>query len=125
MIISVTAEIPNKINRFIEFVELDFRVRDSFSQSMKMTGIEIERMVRRVFEELKSHNIPQFKESEDKAYRRAVELVKEEFARETELDIEVNKMLEDLERQNPNSFERYKMFPLIKKKLAKQKGIIL
>lgn len=94
-------------------------------KAMKLTGIEIERMVRRVFDHLKSQNIMQFKESEDKAFRRAVELVQEEFDQEAALDAEVNKMLEDLERQNPNSFERYKMFPLIKRKLAKQKGIIL
>lgn len=94
-------------------------------KAMKLSGIEIERMVRRVFDQLKSQNIMQFKESEDKAFRRAVELVQEEFDEEAKLDMEVNKMLEDLERQNPNSFERYKMFPLIKRKLAKQKGIIL
>ncbi|OQW54397.1 MAG: hypothetical protein A4S09_05835 [Proteobacteria bacterium SG_bin7] len=92
---------------------------------MKLSGIEIERMVRRVFDQLKSQNIMQFKESEDKAFRRAVELVQQEFDEEAKLDIEVNKMIEDLEKQNPNSFERYKMFPLIKRKLAKQKGIIL
>ena len=92
---------------------------------MKLTGIEIERMVRKVFDQLKSQNIMQFKESEDKAFKRAVELVQAEFDEEAKLDIEVNKMIEDLERQNPNGFERYKMFPLIKRKLAKQKGIIL
>jgi hypothetical protein len=92
---------------------------------MKLTGIEIERMVRKVFDQLKSQNIMQFKESEEKAFRRAVELVQQEFDEEAKLDIEVNKMIEDLERQNPNGFERYKMFPLIKRKLAKQKGIIL
>lgn len=94
-------------------------------KAMKLSGIEIERMVRRVFDQLKSQNIMQFKESEEKAFRRAVERVQEEFDKESKLDIEVNKMLEDLERQNPNSFERYKMFPLLKRKLAKQKGIIL
>ncbi len=94
-------------------------------KAMKLSGIEIERMVRRVFDQLKSQNIMQFKESEDKAFRRAVELVQQEFDEEAKLDIEVNKMIEDLEKQNPNSFERYKMFPLIKRKLAKQKGIIL
>lgn len=94
-------------------------------KAMKLSGIEIERMVRRVFDQLKSQNIMQFKESEDKAFRRAVELVQEEFDEEAKLDLEVNKMIEELERQNPNGFERYKMFPLLKRKLAKQKGIIL
>ncbi len=94
-------------------------------KGMKLSGIEIEKMVRKVFEDLKSHNVLQFKTPEDKVFKRAVEIVKGEFEKEAELDIEVNRMIEELERQNPNNFERYKMFPLLKKKLAKQKGIIL
>ena len=57
--------------------------------------------------------------------RRAVELVAADFARERQLDEEVNKMMDDLERQNPGSFQRYKMFPLLKKRLAQEKGIVL
>ena len=74
---------------------------------------------------MKSQNVVQFKIAEDKAFRRAIELVEGEFAKEIELDREVNKMLDDLERQNPNSFQRGKMFGMIKQRLAKQKGYIL
>lgn len=66
-----------------------------------------------------------FKEKEEKVYDRAVQLVKNDFQRETDLDAEVNKMMDQLERQNPGEFQRYKMFPLLKKRLAKEKGIIL
>jgi len=41
------------------------------------------------------------------------------------LDVEVNRLMDDLERQNPGEFQRFKMFPLLKKRLAKEKGIIL
>jgi len=94
-------------------------------KGMKLSSMEIEKMVRKIFDALKSNNVAQFKTTEDKVFKRAVELVKEEFDKETVLEKEVNEMMDELERQNPNNFERYKMFPLLKKKLAKQKGIIL
>jgi len=47
-----------------------------------------------------------------------------DFQREKELNREVNKMLEDFENQG-HSFERRKMYPMLKKQLAKKKGIIL
>ncbi|HEX4924867.1 MAG TPA: DUF507 family protein [Bdellovibrionales bacterium] len=92
---------------------------------MRLTSVQIERMVRRVFEELKSQNIVKFKEPEDKVFKRAIELCENEFKAEAELDREVNRMLDDLERQNPNGFQRSKMFGMIKRRLAKEKGFIL
>ncbi len=65
------------------------------------------------------------KTTEDKVAKRAAELIAAEFQKEKDLDHEVHKMMDDLERQNPNSFERGKMFPMLKKRLAKQKGLIL
>ena len=94
-------------------------------KGMKLSSMEIEKMVRKVFDALKSNNVAQFKSPEDKVFKRAVELEKEELEKETQLEKEVNSMMDELERQNPNKFERYKIFPLLKKKLAKQKGIIL
>lgn len=82
-------------------------------------------MVRKVFEELKTANIMTVKAPEDKVFRRAVELIEKEYETEVMLDREVNKMLDDLERQNPNQFQRGKMFQMLKKRLAQEKGIIL
>ena len=57
--------------------------------------------------------------------RKSIELVvKENFAQEKALTQEVYKMMEDLENQG-HRFERRKMFPLLKAKLAKKKGFIL
>jgi hypothetical protein len=94
-------------------------------KGMKLTPIQIDRIARKILEELKSQNLVEFKEPEDKVFRRAVELIKGDFDREAVLDREVNKMLDDLERKNPGEFERYKMFPMLKKRLAKEKGIVL
>lgn len=85
----------------------------------------IQRLVQSVFRDLKEQSTIQFKEKEDKAFQRACEIVRSEYHKESQLDEQVNKMMDDLERQNPGEFQRYKMFPLLKKRLAKEKGIIL
>ena len=46
------------------------------------------------------------------------------FQIEKDLTQEVYKMMEDLESQG-HQFERYKMFPMLKKQLAKKKGLPL
>ncbi len=92
---------------------------------MKLTDKQIKRLVALVFRELKDQDLITFKESEDTVAQRGQELIRENFRQEARLDEEVNKMMDDLERQNPGEFQRYKMFPLLKKRLAKEKGIIL
>lgn len=92
---------------------------------MKLTPIQLDRMVRKVFENLKTQNLIEFKDPEDKVFKRAIELVQSEFKKEADLDREVHAMLDDLERKNPGEFERYKMFPMLKKRLAKEKKVIL
>lgn len=92
---------------------------------MKLTPIQMDRMVRRIFDDLKAQNLVEFKDPEDKVFKRAIELVQAEYKKEADLDREVHAMLDDLERKNPGEFERYKMFPLLKKRLAKEKKVIL
>ena len=65
------------------------------------------------------------KAPEDKVFRRAVEFIEKEYEAEALLEREVHKMLDDLERQNPNQFQRGKMFQMLKKRLAQEKGIVL
>ena len=92
---------------------------------MKLNDKQIQRLVTTVFKDLKAKDLIQFKQKEDKVYDRAEEIVRADYHREVLLDEEVNKMMDQLERQNPGQFERYKMFPMLKKRLAKEKGIIL
>lgn len=92
---------------------------------MKLTPLQMQKLVEKVFETLKAHNIITFKVDEKKAVERAVLAVKADYQREAELDIEVNKMLDQLERSNPGEFQRYKMFPMLKQKLAKEKKVVL
>jgi hypothetical protein len=108
------------------FIFLDFERSLTFSQcDMKLQPTQIERIVRNVFEALKARGVIEFKTPESQVLARAIELVTLDFKREDDLVKEVHKMMDDLEKQNPGGFDRGKMFPLLKAKLAKQKGIVL
>lgn len=61
----------------------------------------------------------------DKLHSRAVELIKKNFEEERKLEAEVEKMLDTLEKDHGGTFQRHKMFPMLKKKLAQQKGFVL
>jgi hypothetical protein len=92
---------------------------------MKLNDKVLQRLVQYVFRELKTNQTIIFKEKEEAVAQRAVEILREETRKEMALDQEVNRMMDDLERQNPGEFQRYKMFPMLKKRLAKERGIIL
>ena len=60
------------------------------------------------------------------AIREAVHgILNQDLNKEAALEQEVQKMLDALEKTHTGQFERYKMYPLLKKKLAEKKGIIL
>ncbi len=94
-------------------------------KGMKVTEKSMKRMAAAILSGLKKQSVIQFKEKEEVVLERALAVIRADFAREQELDREVNKMMDDLERQNQGEFQRYKMFPMLKKRLAKEKGIIL
>jgi len=94
-------------------------------KGMKPSDKLITRLVQSIFKDLKAEKTIVFKEDEDKVFQRAIELIKQEYQKESALEDEVNRMMDKLENDNPGQFQRFKMFPLLKKKLAKEKGIIL
>ena len=92
---------------------------------MKVTDKQMKRMAAAILSGLKEQKVIQFKEKEEVVLERATAMIRADYQREMELDREVNRMMDDLERQNPGEFQRYKMFPMLKKRLAKEKGIVL
>lgn len=90
-----------------------------------MTSGQINHLVELVFKNWQKQNIVIFKADEKKVFQRAVELIQGEFQKETDLEREVNAMLDQLERTNSGEFQRYKMYPILKAKLAKEKKVIL
>ena len=85
----------------------------------------MQKLVEKIFDHWKKQNVITFKEDEKKVFQRALEVVKQDYHRESELEKEVMKMIDDLERSNSGEFQRYKMFPLLKQKLAKERKIVL
>lgn len=92
---------------------------------MKVTEKQMKRMADAIFASLKEQQVIDFKTDEHEVLQRAVDIIKADFQRELELDREVNRMMDDLERKNQGEFQRFKMFPMLKRRLAKEKGIIL
>lgn len=92
---------------------------------MKINDRHMRRIAEAILKGLKNQKVIQFKEKEETVLHRAQEIIRADFQRESNLDSEVMKMLDDLEKQNAGEFQRYKMFPMLKKRLAKEKKIIL
>ncbi len=92
---------------------------------MKLTPLQMQKLVEKIFEQWKKNNVVVFKEDEKKVFARALEAIKAEYDKEAALDQEVHQMLDKLENSNPGEFQRYKMFPILKQKLAKEKKVVL
>lgn len=92
---------------------------------MKLNSNQIQYLASKVFNEWKSVGVVTVKSDEKVILSRIISAIKENYQKETELEVEVNKMLDQLEKAHPGEFQRGKMFIMIKQKLAKEKRIIL
>lgn len=85
----------------------------------------MQKLIEKIFTHWKKQNVVTFKEDEKKVFARALEVLKADYQKEEALDKEVFGMLDQLERTNSGEFQRHKMFPILKQKLAKERKIIL
>lgn len=92
---------------------------------MKLSSQQIQVLAEKILTQWKKQNLVVFKEDEKTVLARVVELIKEDYDREAALDRDVNEMLDQLEKSNPGEFQRFKMFPILKQKLAKERKVIL
>lgn len=92
---------------------------------MKLSAQQIQVIAEKILNQWKKQNLIVFKEDEKKVLARMIEILKEDYDREAALDREVNAMLDQLEISNPGEFQRFKMFPILKQKLAKERKVIL
>lgn len=92
---------------------------------MKLSAQQIQVLAEKILNQWKKQNLIVFKEDEKKVLARMIEIIKEDYDREAALDRDVNAMLDDLEKSNPGEFQRFKMFPILKQKLAKERKVIL
>ena len=92
---------------------------------MKMTSTQLESLARRVITGLEKKNLITFSNSRDEAVRKARETLESDYRREADLESDVHKMLDDIEREQTDQFERHRMFKMLKKKVAEERGVIL
>ncbi len=92
---------------------------------MRLTTGQLHSIASKVLEAWKKQNLVTFKDDEKKVLARMIEAIKADYQKELNLDADVNKMLDQLEKTNSGEFQRYKMYPLVRKQLAKERKIIL
>ncbi|MDE0119578.1 MAG: DUF507 family protein [Bdellovibrionales bacterium] len=78
-----------------------------------------------VFKEWRAGDLVEWKTGEGEITEHIHRILSTDLNKEKELEGEVDRMLDELSKTHTGQFERYKMYPLLKKKLAKKKGIIL
>ena len=92
---------------------------------MRLTSQQLNRIAQLVLQNWKKNNVVTLKADEKTVIARAIKAMADDFQKELDLEKEVNKMLDDLERSNSGQFQRHKMSQLLKQKLAKEKKVIL
>lgn len=92
---------------------------------MKLTSSDLQHIVEKIFQAWKKQQVVQFKADEKKVLARAVKVLQDELQKEADLDAEVQKMLEDLERSHGGSFQKAKMRSMLKQKLAAERKVVL
>ena len=92
---------------------------------MKLTPNQVQSLASKVLHHWMKQNLIQLKGTEAQVLQKLSGIIQSEVNKEAELERDVYKMLDDLERSNSGQFERYKMYPLLNQKLAKERKIIL
>ena len=95
---------------------------------MKIKDKNIEQIVSLVLNGLKSKQLIKFKTEESKVHSFLITAMQKEMKLEVDLDHEARILLEEHLRQAgpaAASIDKHRMFLMIKKKLAEQKGIVL
>ena len=78
-----------------------------------------------IIKEWERSDIVEWKSDKQAIFSQVHHILTEDLNKEKELEKAVQLMLDELEKTRKGEFERYKMYPLLKKELAKKRGIIL
>lgn len=92
---------------------------------MKLTASQIQRLSEKILAQWKSQNLITFKVDEKVVLQTIKDTILADYKREEDLDKEVYALMDQMEKQHGQEFQRGKMFHLLKQKLAKEKKIIL
>ncbi len=92
---------------------------------MKLTASQIQRLSEKILNQWKSQNLITFKVDEKVVLKTIVDAITNDFRKEEALDNDVKALMDQMEREHGSDFQRHKMFPMLKQKLAKERKIIL
>jgi hypothetical protein len=92
---------------------------------VKITDHDVQRLVFRILSTMKEKKLVTFKAEEAKVRQRMIEVFQKNLDDEQKLDLEVKAFLEQHEREMQGDVSYHKMFQLVKKKLAKERGFVL
>lgn len=92
---------------------------------MKLTASQIQRLSEKILSQWKSQNLITFKVDEKVVLQTIKDSILADYKKEEDLEKEVYALMDQMEKQHGQEFQRGKMFHLLKQKLAKEKKIIL
>ena len=92
---------------------------------MKIKQEEVQRVCRLILEKLKEKKMITFKASEKKVYDVLVETFLKNLEEEKSIDTKARAILEENTQISDQDVDRQKMFLMIKRKLAKDRGFVL
>ena len=91
---------------------------------MKMSPPQMNALALKVFEQWKQAGV-RVKTDDKTLLEKMVAIIRAELQRDVDLERDVNQMLDQLERSHNGQFERHKMYPMLKNKLAKERKLVL
>lgn len=92
---------------------------------MKLTTSQIQRLSEKILKQWKTQNIITFKVDEKIVLKTIVDTITLNLKKEEQLDQDVMALIDQMEREHEGQFQRHKMFPMLKQKLAKERKFIL
>lgn len=92
---------------------------------MKLTTSQIQRLAEKILKQWKQQNLITFKVDEKIVLKTIVDTITLNIKKEDQLDHDVNALLDQMEREHEGQFQRHKMFPMLKQKMAKERKFIL
>lgn len=103
----------------------NLKLRGIRHKMMKLTASQIQRLSEKVLSQWKSQNLITFKVDEKVVLQTIKDSIIHNLKAEEDLDREVHGLMDSMEQEHGNQFQRGKMFPLLKQKLAKERKFIL
>lgn len=92
---------------------------------MKLTPLQLQALAKKVLEHWKSSNVVTLKADEKVVIEKMTGVLRAEIQKEFDLERDVHAMMDQLERTHGGQFERHRMYPMLKAKMAKERKVIL